>query len=226
LARPPAVLIVEDEAAIRELVAFHLETAGFAVRQAGDGEQGLASALSDPPDLIVLDLMLPGMDGVALLQSLRKVSRVPVVMLTARAEEADRVRGLELGADDYVAKPFSPRELVARIRAVLRRAEPQSDHLSAGGVELDVTAHRCFVGGRERELTLTEFGILHTLMERPGQVLTREMLLEKVWGYDYFGDARTVDVHVRHLREKVEAEPSQPRLIETVRGVGYRFAGS
>jgi len=223
LARQGTVLIVEDEEAIRDLVAFHLEAAGFWVRQAVDGEEGLREALENPPDLIILDLMLPGMDGVALLRALRRESRVPVVMLTARTEEADRVRGLELGADDYVGKPFSPRELVARVKAVLRRTEPPQERLESGSVAIDIAAHRCFVDGSERELTLTEFGLLLALMERPGQVLTREMLLEKVWGYDYYGDARTVDVHVRHLREKVEAEPSHPRLIETVRGVGYRF---
>jgi phosphate regulon transcriptional regulator PhoB len=224
VARQGTVLIVEDEEAIRDLVAFHLETAGFQVIQAEDGEEGLRQALDEAPDLVLLDLMLPRLDGVALLRALRRLSRVPVIMLTARTEEADRVRGLELGADDYVGKPFSPRELVARVKAVLRRTDPPTDRLAAGGVEIDLQAHRCYVQGRERELTLTEFGLLQTLMERPGQVLTREMLLEKVWGYDYYGDARTVDVHVRHLREKVEAEPSRPRLIETVRGVGYRFA--
>ncbi len=224
MARQGTVLIVEDEEAIRDLVAFHLETAGFQVIQAEDGEEGLRQALDAAPDLVLLDLMLPRLDGVALLRALRRQSRVPVIMLTARTEEADRVRGLELGADDYVGKPFSPRELVARVKAVLRRTDPPTDRLAAGGVEIDIAAHRCYVQGSERELTLTEFGLLQTLMERPGQVLTREMLLEKVWGYDYYGDARTVDVHVRHLREKVEAEPSRPRLIETVRGVGYRFA--
>ncbi len=224
VARQGTVLIVEDEEAIRDLVAFHLETAGFQVIQAEDGEEGLRQALDAAPDLVLLDLMLPRLDGVALLRALRRQSRVPVIMLTARTEEADRVRGLELGADDYVGKPFSPRELVARVKAVLRRTDPPTDRLAAGGVEIDIAAHRCYVQGSERELTLTEFGLLQTLMERPGQVLTREMLLEKVWGYDYYGDARTVDVHVRHLREKVEAEPSRPRLIETVRGVGYRFA--
>lgn len=223
MARQGSVLIVEDEEAIRDLVAFHLEAAGFQVRQASDGVDGLRLALEEPPDLLLLDLMLPGLDGVALLRALRRESRVPVIMLTARTEEADRVRGLELGADDYVGKPFSPRELVARVKAVLRRTDPPGERLAAGGVEIDLSAHRCFVDGVERELTLTEFGILRTLMERPGQVLTRELLLEKVWGFDYYGDARTVDVHVRHLREKVEAEPSRPRLIETVRGVGYRF---
>ena len=224
VARQGTVLIVEDEEAIRDLVAFHLEAAGFQVQQAVDGEEGLRMALETSPDLVLLDLMLPGLDGVAVLRAVRRQSRVPVVMLTARTEEADRVRGLELGADHYVGKPFSPRELVARVKAVLRRSDPPTERLAAGGVEIDLTAHRCFVDGRERELTLTEFGLLQALMERPGQVLTREMLLEKVWGYDYYGDARTVDVHVRHLREKVEAEPSHPRLIETVRGVGYRFS--
>ncbi len=222
--RRDRVLVVEDEDAIRELVAFHLEAAEFTVLQASDGEEGIALARSEEIQLVVLDLMLPKMDGVAVLREIRRQSRVPVIMLTARTEEADRVRGLELGADDYMGKPFSPRELVARVKAVLRRTEPPVDRLSANGVTLDLAAHRCYVDEREVALTLTEFGLLRTLMERPGQVLTRELLLEKVWGYDFYGDARTVDVHVRHLREKVEAEPSQPRLVETVRGVGYRFA--
>ncbi len=222
--RRDRVLVVEDEDAIRELVAFHLESEGFTVLQAPDGEQGVALARSEEVQLVVLDLMLPKLDGVAVLREIRRQSRVPVIMLTARTEEADRVRGLELGADDYMGKPFSPRELVTRVKAVLRRTEPPIDRLSAGGVTLDLTAHRCYVEDREVSLTLTEFGLLQSLMERPGQVLTREVLLEKVWGYDFYGDARTVDVHVRHLREKVEAEPSQPHLVETVRGVGYRFS--
>ncbi len=224
--RRDRVLVVEDEDAIRELVAFHLEEAGHHVLHATDGEQAIAVARTEDLQLVVLDLMLPKMDGVAVLRELRRMGRVPVIMLTARTEEADRVRGLELGADDYMGKPFSPRELVARVKAVLRRTEPPVDSLQAGGVLLDLTAHRCFVGDREVSLTLTEFGLLQALMERPGQVLTRELLLEKVWGYDFYGDARTVDVHVRHLREKVEEEPSQPRLVETVRGVGYRFASA
>lgn len=222
--RRDRVLVVEDEEAIRELVAFHLEEAGFTVVQAVDGEQAIALAREEELQLAVLDLMLPKVDGVAVLRELRRLGRLPVIMLTARTEEADRVRGLELGADDYMGKPFSPRELVARVKAVLRRAEPDAESLSAGGVTLDLAAHRCYVGEREIALTLTEFGLLHALMERPGQVLTREILLQKVWGYDFYGDARTVDVHVRHLREKVEEEPSRPRLVETVRGVGYRFA--
>ncbi len=222
--RRDRVLVVEDEEAIRELVAFHLEEAGFTVVQAVDGEQAIALAREEELQLAVLDLMLPKVDGVAVLRELRKLGRLPVIMLTARTEEADRVRGLELGADDYMGKPFSPRELVARVKAVLRRSEPDAESISAGGVTLDLAAHRCYVAEREVALTLTEFGLLRALMERPGQVLTREILLQRVWGYDFYGDARTVDVHVRHLREKVEEEPSRPRLVETVRGVGYRFA--
>jgi len=224
--RHDQVLVVEDEDAIRELVAYHLEAAGFTALQAADGEEALRIARAETPQLIVLDLMLPKLDGVSVLRELRRDSRVPVIMLTARTEEADRIRGLELGADDYIGKPFSPRELVARVKAVLRRTEPPVERIVVGPVELDLTAHRCFVQGREVVLTLTEFGLLRALMDRPGQVLTRELLLEKVWGYDFYGDARTVDVHVRHLREKVEEEPSQPQFVETVRGVGYRFAAS
>ncbi|EQD55690.1 two component transcriptional regulator, winged helix family, partial [mine drainage metagenome] len=165
-------VVVEDEDAIRELVAFHLEAAGFAVAQAADGEAGVALAKTEEIQLVVLDLMLPKMDGVAVLREIRRHSRVPVIMLTARTEEADRVRGLELGADDYMGKPFSPRELIARVKAVLRRTDPPVDRLEVGGVVLDLTSHRCFVSDREVPLTLTEFGLLHTLMERPGQVLT------------------------------------------------------
>lgn len=217
------ILVVEDEGAIRELVAFHLEEAGYEVLQAATGEEGLALALSQDPQLLVLDLMLPGLDGTDVLRQLRRESRVPVVMLTARGEEADRVRGLELGADDYIVKPFSPRELVLRIRAVLRRSGSDTERIEHGGVVLDLLSHRCFVGEREVPLTLTEFGLLRALLEHPGQVLTRERLLERVWGFDFYGDARTVDVHIRHLREKIELNPSEPQLVETVRGVGYRF---
>lgn len=221
--RRERILLVEDESAIRELVAFHLEEAGYEALQAETGEEGLAMALRDEPALVILDLMLPGLDGSEVLRRMRRESRVPVVMLTARGEEADRVRGLELGADDYMVKPFSPRELVARVRAVLRRTSADTEEIASGPVRLDLLGHRCFVDGGEVSLTLTEFGLLHALMEHPGQVLTREKLLERVWGYDFYGDARTVDVHVRHLREKIEENPSEPLLVETVRGVGYRF---
>lgn len=223
LQRRERILLVEDESAIRELVAFHLEEAGYETLQAASGERGLALALSEEPALVLLDLMLPGLDGSEMLRRLRRESRVPVIMVTARGEEADRVRGLELGADDYVVKPFSPRELVARVRAVLRRAAGDAEELALGPLRLDLLGHRCFVRDSEVALTLTEFGLLQALMEHPGQVLSREKLLERVWGYDYYGDARTVDVHVRHLREKIEENPSEPQFVETVRGVGYRF---
>lgn len=224
--RRERILLVEDESAIRELVAFHLEEAGYEALQADSGERGLSVALSEEPALVLLDLMLPGLDGSEVLRRLRRESRVPVIMLTARGAEADRVRGLELGADDYIVKPFSPAELVARVRAVLRRAGGDAQEIAVGPLRLDLLGHRCFVRDREVALTLTEFGLLQALMEHPGQVLSRDRLLERVWGYDFYGDARTVDVHVRHLREKIEENASEPQFVETVRGVGYRFGRS
>jgi phosphate regulon transcriptional regulator PhoB len=218
------ILVVDDEPAIQELVRFTLEREGFTVALAADGWEGLNQARALKPDLVVLDLMLPGLDGMELCRALRAEMDVPVLMLTARKEESDRVAGLELGADDYVTKPFSPRELAARVRAILRRARPPREQPDAAEtLQIDVDRRRVLLRGQPVELTYTEFELLRTLASAPGRVFSREELLTRVWGTDFYGDSRTVDVHIRHLREKLGDESSQPQFIETVRGVGYRF---
>lgn len=221
------VLVVDDEPSIVELVQYNLEREGFAVLVERDGAQALERAKQEKPDLIVLDVMLPAMSGLDVCRSLRQVTDVPIILLTARKEEVDRVLGLELGADDYVTKPFSPRELVARIKAILRRAgrhrESPEGQVSVHGLVMDAERRNVQVDGREVVLTFTEFELLHILARHPGRAFTRDELLQRVWGEDFFGDARTVDVHIRHLREKLEEEMVAPRFIETVRGVGYRF---
>ena len=221
------ILVVDDEPSILELVRFALERDGFEVVTAGDGEVALREFRNRPADLVILDLMLPGKDGFEVFRELRKESQVPVIMLTARGGEADKVLGLEIGADDYMTKPFSPRELVARVKAVLRRMEPrepaENQILRVGEITLDPLRHRVTVGDREVQLAPREFELLRMLMANRGVVLSRETLLEKVWGYDYVGDTRTVDVHVVRLRQKLEPDPSRPTYIETVRGVGYRM---
>ncbi|MEK9659622.1 MAG: response regulator transcription factor [Chloroflexota bacterium] len=224
------VLIVEDEANLAEALRYSLEHEGYHVSTAADGLRGLELARAGSPDLIILDVMLPGMDGLEMCRLLRRESDVPVLMLTARGEEVDRVVGLELGADDYVTKPFGMRELLARVRALLRRpragttpAEVPHRILRAGELELDVEAHRARLAGRELELKPREFDLLALFMASPGRAFTREQILDRLWGHDYVGDVRTVDVHVRWLREKTEASPSNPARIITVRGVGYRF---
>ena len=221
------VLVVEDEPDIRSLIVHHLEREGFRCRTAGSGGEAMARVRSSPPDLIVLDLMLPGMDGLEVCRRLRGDSAtagLPIIMLTAKADEIDRIVGLELGADDYLAKPFSPKELVARVRAVLRRARPgETVHvLSVGAVSLDPGRHSVTVGGRAVELTPKEFDLLHALMAAAGRVLSREHLLNRVWGYARADEieSRTVDVHIRRLRAKLGAEE---RRIATIKGVGYRF---
>jgi DNA-binding response OmpR family regulator len=221
------VLVIDDDATLSEVVARYLERDGFAVTRCADGRHGLQTALDDLPDLVVLDLMLPGIDGFEVFRRLREVAPIPVVMLTARGDEDDRVAGLELGADDYVAKPFSPRELAARVRAVLRRAnggvsDAGDATLRAGSLVVDVRAHDATCGGRQLMLTAKEFDLLAWLMRHPNQAFHRQELLEHVWGYKY-GDTATVTVHMRRLREKVEDDPSAPRHLCTVRGVGYRF---
>jgi DNA-binding response OmpR family regulator len=225
----PRVLIVEDDPNVSEVVARYLEREGYLVERVSDGAVGLDRALADPPDLVVLDLMLPSLDGLEVCRRLRASAPVPVIMLTALGEEADRIAGLELGADDYVAKPFSPRELTARVKAVLRRAagavsavEPEETVLRAGPLELDLLAHEARVGGGPVPLTAKEFDLLAHLMRHPRRAFRREQLLEDVWGFAY-GDTSTVTVHVRRLREKIEADPSTPRHVCTVWGVGYRF---
>jgi len=220
------ILVVDDEARIVKLVRDYLERAGFEVLAAHDGERALQLARLEQPDLIVLDLMLPGLDGLDVCRRLRQESGVPIIMLTARVEEADRIVGLELGADDYVTKPFSPRELVARIRATLRRVQGElgpTALIRAGDVELDTANLTATVGGQPVDLTPTEFQLLATLARQPGRIFTREQLLEAIHGMAFDGYDRSMDSHVKNLRRKIEPQPRQPRYIQTVYGVGYRF---
>lgn len=230
------ILIVDDERLLVEAIDYNLQKAGFHTLTASDGESALAQAKAHAPDLIILDLMLPKISGWEVCRALRQDpeyrSSAPILMLTARGEEADKVVGLELGADDYMVKPFGMRELVARVRALLRRSTSQSPAddgvFQAGNVTLDVARHEVWVqkdasGPVEIKLSLKEFELLRVLLANSGKAVPREALLERVWGDDFFGDERTLDVHVRWLREKVESNPSQPQHILTVRGVGYKF---
>ncbi len=220
----PKVLVVEDELTLLELLSQHLRAEGYTVLASANGEEALELARSQAPDVCVLDVMLPGLDGLSLCRIIRKESDVPIILLTARGAEIDRVIGLESGADDYVVKPFSLPELMARVRAALRRAPNRpSASLVAGNVSLDLVSRRVFVDGREVKLSHKEFELLSTLMRNKGAVLSREFLITQVWGYDFEGDTRTVDVHVRWLREKIEKDPSNPTHLQTVRGVGYRI---
>jgi two-component system, OmpR family, response regulator RegX3 len=227
----PKLLLVEDEKSIVEGLAITLEAEGFQVSWVKDGLDALPAFDRVRPDLVVLDLMLPGMSGTEICRALRTRTDVPIIMLTARDAEVDRVVGLELGADDYVTKPFSTRELVARIRAVLRRA-PLVDHdgdespVEASGVRLDRARHEVRVDGDTVELPPKEFELLAYLLEHAGRVLTRGQLIDEVWGSDYVGDTKTLDVHIRRLRGRIEVDPKDPARIQTVRGVGYRFADS
>jgi two-component system, OmpR family, alkaline phosphatase synthesis response regulator PhoP len=221
------ILVVEDEPGIGRLVRDYLERAGFAVASASTGEEALGQARARRPALVVLDLGLPDRDGLDVTRDLRQVANVPIVMLTARGDESDRIVGLELGADDYVVKPFSPKELVARVRAVLRRSESSSSDaevLSVLDVVLDARRRRVSVAGREVELTATEFALLETLMREPGRVYTRGQLLDAVHGVSFESYERAVDAHVKNLRRKLEPEPGSRRYVQTVHGVGYRFA--
>jgi two-component system, OmpR family, response regulator ResD len=225
---PTRVLVVEDDRTVAEVVTRYLEREGFAVESVGDGHEALSRADAHLPDLVVLDIMLPGLDGLEVCRRLRSRAPIPVVMLTARGSEEDRVLGLDLGADDYVSKPFSPRELTARVKAVLRRAgSPPGEVDRAGtvdydGLQIDLSAREARVHGELATLTAREFELLAFLAGRPRQVFRRDELLEHVWGYTY-GDTSTVTVHIRRLREKIEDDPSTPRHITTVWGVGYRF---
>lgn len=222
------VLLVEDDETMRKTLAYNLDKEGYKVLQTGDGAEALNVARDETPDLIVLDVMLPSLDGLSICRILRKESDVPIVMLTARDSEVDRIVGLEIGADDYITKPFSLGEFLARVRAVLRRspnARSVTDQLESNDLVLDLIARRAFREDNELRLTHKEFDLLASLMRNKGAVLSRDLLLEKVWGYEYSGETKTVDVHVRWLREKIEDTPSQPKRIVTVRGVGYRFEG-
>lgn len=222
------VLLIEDEAAIAESVSYSMESEGFDVVTAADGVAGLTSARTFAPDLIILDLMLPKLSGLDVCRTLRKESSVPIIMLTAKTEEVDRVVGLELGADDYVTKPFSTRELIARVRAVLRRAkgatqEDSQMRLQAGDISMDLARRRVTVGDKPIHLPLKQFELLRTLMMHQDKVLSRDFLFQTIWDSDSTYDTGTLDVHVRWLREKIEADPSRPRYVRTVRGVGYKF---
>jgi DNA-binding response OmpR family regulator len=227
---PAHILVVDDDATVADVVGRYLRHEGFTTETVADGRVALDRALASPPDLVVLDLMLPGLDGLEVCRRLRALAPVPIVILTARGQESDRIIGLDIGADDYVAKPFSPRELVARVRAVLRRARgplapsgPEAPRVHVDGdLEVDVAARQARRGGRVVSLTAREFELLAFLARHPRQAFSREEILESVWGYRY-GDTSTVTVHVRRLREKIEPDPSNPRRIATVWGVGYRW---
>ena len=222
----PTVLLIEDDPDTRRIVTRYLERSGFGVTTAQDGVTGLSAALEHPPDLVILDWMLPGLNGLELLKRLRRETRLPVIMLTARVDEADRILGLEFGADDYVVKPFSPGELVARVKAVLRRAGEDGAPLplQVGALRLDPAKRTVRLDESFLDLTTLEFDLLHTLMRQPGRVFTRDELLERVWGADFAGVDRVVDVHVSNLRQKLSAEPDAPDLLLTVRGLGYKLA--
>jgi DNA-binding response OmpR family regulator len=224
------ILVVDDEQIVTEVVGRYLVREGYTVRTAADGETALRLAREEPPDLVVLDLMLPKIDGLEVCRRLRAESAIPIIMLTAKGEETDKIVGLTLGADDYLVKPFSPRELVARVQAVLRRAQSPAASAQHGrgairfaGLTIDPRTRSVEVRGRTVELTPKEFDLLSFLTSSPGQVFTRDQLLDQVWDYHYGGDASTVTVHIRRLREKIEEYPMRPRFVKTVWGVGYKF---
>ena len=220
------ILAVDDEVHILELISFNLKSAGYNVVTALTGEEALKRCEVEKPSLVLLDIMLPGIDGLEVCRRLkgdRTTSNIPIIMLTARGDEVDKILGLELGADDYITKPFSVRELAARVKSLLRRVAPQQESepqtLRSGDIMIDITNYEAFKGGEKLSLTLKEFELLKVLVLSRGKVLTRDFLLDRIWGYEYYGETRTVDVHIRHLRQKLGEEP----YIETVRGVGYRF---
>ncbi|MFT8394866.1 response regulator [Propionibacterium sp.] len=222
------ILIIEDEESYREATSYMLSHEGFDVSSVPDGESGLAEYEREGADLVLLDLMLPGLPGTEVCKSLRQHSDVPIIMVTARDSEIDKVVGLELGADDYVTKPFSHRELVARIRAVLRRGREEELYpgvVESGDVRMDVERHEVTVSGTPVKLALKEFELLELLMRNAGRVMTRGQLIDRVWGADYVGDTKTLDVHVKRLRAKIERDPSHPVELVTVRGLGYKFQG-
>ena len=222
------ILIVEDEGSLADSVRYNLEREGFVVTVAADGRKALERFRAEPPALVILDLMLPEISGLDLCRTIRAESDVPIIMVTAKDSEADKVAGLELGADDYVTKPFSVRELVSRVRALLRRTRVRPDGvpldvLSGGPVEMDVVRHEVVVGGEPASFPPKEFELLETFLRRKGRLLTRDFLIEEVWGTDYFGDTKTLDVHVKRLRKKIESDPHNPSHLVTVRGLGYKF---
>jgi len=222
------ILVVDDESAILQSLRFNLERSGYAVSTAGDGRTALALVASEQPDLVILDIMLPVLDGVETCKEIRRHSNVPIIMLTAKDQEIDKVVALELGADDYVTKPFSLAEFMARVKARLRRSdraegEGHGEPISAGEITLDPGRHLLLVRGQEVGLAPKEFSLLQVLMEHRGRVVTRQMLLEKVWGYDFEGEHQTISVHIRWLREKIEVNPNIPRHIITIRSRGYMF---
>lgn len=222
------ILVVDDEPHIVELVKYNLAQEGYEVISAHDGSEAVARSRQERPDLIILDIMLPYVDGLEVCRQIRRESAVPIIMLTAKDGELERVVGLEIGADDYVTKPFSPRELVARVRAILRRMSRDAGPAPTGplrsaGLALDPATHEVTLDGRQVDLTAKEFELLKLLLSHPNRVFTRDFLLEHIWGYDYYGSTRTVDMHISRLREKIEDDPNAPTFIVTVRGVGYKF---
>ncbi len=224
------IFVVEDEIHIQQLIKYNLEANGFKVNVFDNGEDLLAYSSENIPDLFILDIMLPGIDGLEVCRNLKQNSNtktIPIIMLTAKSEEFDKVLGLELGADDYITKPFSVRELVARVKALFRRVntttEPKIEVLSHGEITIDCTRREVYKGSKQLEMPLKEFELLKMLILNKGKVLSREHLLDKIWGFDYYGETRTVDVHIRYLRQKIEDNDENPTYIETVRGIGYRF---
>lgn len=223
------ILVVDDEEHIAELISYNLTNNGYKVIIANNGIDAVKLAVEEKPSLILLDLMIPGKDGYDVCKDVRSNSEIkntPIIMLTAKSEEVDKILGLELGADDYITKPFSIRELLARVKAVLRRfniVEPESNVLVLGDLTADFDKREIFVKDKKLDLTLKEFELLEILIKNKGKILTRDTLLDKIWGYEYIGETRTVDVHIRYLRKKIEADDKKPKFIETIRGVGYRF---
>jgi two-component system response regulator RegX3 len=232
MADPPTILVVDDEQSYRDALAVALQREGFIVETAADGAEAIARFDATKPALVLLDVMLPQMSGVDVCREIRKRSQVPIIMVTARSSEIDAVVGLEVGADDYITKPFRLRELVARVRAALRRGpvidgdQPSVEVIEVGDVRLDVGRHEVFVGGALVSMPLKEFELLETLLLNAGRVLTRDVLIDRVWGPNYYGDTKTLDVHVKRLRAKIESDPAHPTQLVTVRGVGYRYERS